>query len=222
MKSLVSASFRLICKHSNSYVNVAVSVAVDIKLLILCTKVWKSWRHKLCLMSAYVCVCVSVYVCECVHAYFNHIPILWKNKHKDISRFIFYCEKKWSIMETDWQCLKNGMLCSIPLNFLTWTIEVSQFLSLSAISMCMSRHPAPSSPYTRTLISGKHADLLRSTLCSHHQSCEPRQDTGKVSLVILCLSILTLPERTPTLKSSLDGPCAYTLLAVSSAWHISW
>ena len=29
-------------------------------------------------------MCVCVYICECVHAYFNHIPILWKNKQEDI------------------------------------------------------------------------------------------------------------------------------------------
>lgn len=144
---------------------------------------YKSMKILKAQIVSYECLCVCVYVCECVHAYFNHIPILWKNKHEDISQFIFYCEKKkWSIMETDWQCLKKRMLCSIPLNFLTWTIEVSQFLSSSAISMCMSRHPAPSSPYTHALISGKHTDLLRSTLCSHHQSCESRHDTGKVFL----------------------------------------
>ena len=40
------------------------------------------------------CLCVCVYVCKCVHAYFNHIPILWKNKQEDISQYIFYFEKK--------------------------------------------------------------------------------------------------------------------------------
>lgn len=126
------------------------------------------------------CLCVCVYVCKCVHAYFNHIPILWKNKQEDISQYIFYFEKK-KVNNGDWLTVsqkKNRLLHTLEFSYLN-----HKSLTTSVFICDLHVHvQAPFSPYIYTLISGKHTDLLRSTLCSHHQSCEPRQDTGKVFL----------------------------------------
>lgn len=145
MKSLVSASLRLIGKHSNSYLNVVVTVTVDIKLLISCTKIWKYWRHRFCLVCVFICVYVWVCLWVCVHAYFPHIPILWKNKWEDIGQFVFYFGKKWSTVGlTDSISKKKNPLLYI-FNFLTWTTRASPLPSLPIISMSVLA-PSPFTP----------------------------------------------------------------------------
>ena len=106
-----------------------------------------------------------------------------KEQARRYKSIYFLLWKKKMVNSGDWLTVsqkKNPLLHTLEFSYLNHkSLPTSVFICDLHVHV---QAPCTLPPHIHTLILGKHSDLLRSTLCSHHQSCEPRQDTGKVFL----------------------------------------